>query len=75
MTQLIEVSTIEVEGVTIEVRDGYGDIDGDKAYRLQGSFTWIFTDKEKSHEQVIAWLVKKVKNPSTEVSRHTIRLG
>jgi hypothetical protein len=69
-----QFETIEVDGVKIEVRDGFGDIDGDKAYRLQGSFTWVFTDKDKSHEQVIAWLVKRVKNPSTEVSRHTIRL-
>lgn len=69
-----QFETIEVDGVKIEVRNGFGDIDGDKAYRLQGSFTWVFTDKDKSHEQVIAWLVKRVKNPSTEVSRHTIRL-
>jgi hypothetical protein len=69
-----QFETIEVDGVKIEVRNGFGDIEGDKAYRLQGSFTWVFTDKDKSHEQVIAWLVKRVKNPSTEVSRHTIRL-
>lgn len=67
-----QFETIEVEGVKIEVRQGFRD--EDRGYRLQGSFTWVFTDEDISHERVIAWLVEKVKNPSTEVSRHTIRL-
>lgn len=69
-----QFETIEVEGVRIQVREGFGDIEGDKAYRLEGSWTWIFTDKDLTHERVISGLVDRVKNPAPTSGVRTIRL-
>lgn len=71
MNQQIEYSIIEVSGVKIEV-SAYKN---EKAYRLAGSKGFfIFADKDKPDEEIIAYLIQKVLYPSVSKNVRSISL-
>ena len=67
----IEYSTIEVSGVSIEVST-YKNQNGYRLAATKG--LWIFADKDKTDEEIIAHLINKVLYPHVSKNVKSITL-
>lgn len=71
---MFELKLVEIDGVKIEVRD-YGTEQLCRQAVVGNQYrSWVATDKDRTYDQVLAWIVRSVNNPSTKLSSGRVRL-